>query len=231
MAKVLGYLSVLKTGGTPTALVNEPTTKVTANTVYQVTDPTKRCLDPDTAISVEVDPDGAGGAGYSAASAGSYTADYLTGTVTFLADQGAAALVRIASGKFIPLLTVADVDNVDADLSREELDTSVYGEDAPSAIAGRRNCTLDFTIKSDLTTDQDPGAGTLKLQDLVMNGTPLLLDWQPGGSGSHLRAWGLIPKGSVKAASNSLVNASCSFRVAEKTGLGRTDRAGVSWAP
>lgn len=230
MAKTAGYLSVLKTGGTPTALTNEACSKITANTVFQVTDAVKRCLDPDTAIVVQVDADGAGGGAYATAGATTYTVDYLTGTITFLADQGASATVRISSGKYIPLLTVADVDDVSADLGREELDTSVYSEDAASAKAGRYTLDVSLSIKDDLTADQDPGGGTVKLADIIANGTPLLLDWQPGGAGNHLRAWGLIPKGSVKADVGGLVGASCNFRVAEKTGSGRTDRAGVSWA-
>jgi hypothetical protein len=81
--------TTVKIGGTPTSFSNEACTKVTANTVYQITDATKRVLDPNTALTVEVDADGGWRRGVRDRSASTYTVDYMFGKVTFTADQGA----------------------------------------------------------------------------------------------------------------------------------------------
>jgi hypothetical protein len=120
------YLNVIKTAGTSTALTNEPTTKLTANTVYQITDAAKRVLDRAVAPVIEVDADGVGAGGYAVAAAGTYTIDYLFGKITFAADQGVDAVVRLASGSYLPMVERTGFNSYRLTLGGEVLDGSTF---------------------------------------------------------------------------------------------------------
>ena len=225
MAYVAGYSTVLKTGGTATSFSNEACTKVTANTVYQITDATKRVLDPATAVVVEVDADGAGVGGYVAGTG--YTIDYLTGTVTFAADQGASALVRV-SGKYIPTLTIATANNFSLDHGREELDTSAYAQDAASAIQGRTEASGSFDVVEDLLTDHDAGAGVVTLSGAIAAGLPVFVEAQIGGVGNKWRMWALL-KGKLSASASDAVKGSLSFTVRNRIAVSGGN-ANISYA-
>jgi hypothetical protein len=127
--------TTLKMGGTSTAFTQEPMTKLTANTVYQITDSTKRIWDPTVALLVEVDPDGGGAAPFGTAAAGTYTVDYMFGTVTFTADQGASAVVRV-SGNFIPTVSVLEAKETSLEDMAELLESTVFGQTWKSRIVG-----------------------------------------------------------------------------------------------
>jgi hypothetical protein len=120
------YLNVIKTAGTSTALANEAMSKVTANTVYQITDATKRVLDRSVVPVVEVDADGAGAGDWAVADAATYTVDYLFGKVTFLADQGADALVRLASGSYLPMVERTGFNSYQLTLGGDVQDKSTF---------------------------------------------------------------------------------------------------------
>jgi hypothetical protein len=177
----------IKVGGTSTAFTNEPTTKVTANTVYQITDTTKRVLDPSVALTVQVDADGAGAGGYVTAASTTYTIDYLYGTVTFLSDQGSSATVRI-SGSYLPMLSIAKVTDSKVSISRDAPDATTqdsgsYKERAATLIDVQGSIT---SLEME-TYDHDPGAGALKFLSLLQNGTPFL--YEESGGGQYFRAW------------------------------------------
>lgn len=102
-----GRKALVKVSGAGVAFLDEATTKVTANTVYQITDAAKRVWDRSATITVEVDADGAGAGGFVVAAASTYTVNRLTGTITFNADQGVDAIVRV-DGTYLPLSTAAE---------------------------------------------------------------------------------------------------------------------------
>lgn len=225
---VLAHNTTLKIGGTPTAFTNEPTTKVTANTVYQITDTTKRIVDPAASVTVEVDADGAGGGGYVTAAPDTYDFDFVFGKVTFVADQGASALVRV-SGNYIPTLTVAGARECTVKDTSELADKTAFGD------AGRRRMVTlqDFNGSiggiEPLTTDHDPGAGTKKFRTLQRAGTPVLIEYRPGGSGNYFRGWIILENGEEKAQVASLLETTLNFQALLITGANQTEGAVSGW--
>jgi hypothetical protein len=219
----------IKVGGTSTAFSAEPTTKVTANTVYQITDATKRVLDPSIAVLVEVDADGAGAGGYATASASSYTIDYLFGTITFLADQGASALVRV-SGNYLPMVALAKVTDSKVSVARDApdattMDSGSYRNKAPTLIDVQGSITsLELA-----NYDHDPGAGSIKLRDLLVNGTPFI--YEESGGGQYFRAW--VCATSVEhgnTAVGELTNTTINFYgCAQRGTTSGTTTAGCGW--
>lgn len=188
--------TTLKLGGTPTAFSNEATTKVTANTVYQVTDAAKRILDYATNVVVEVDPDGV--SGYSPADPADYVVDFMFGKVTFAADQGASALVRV-SGAYIPPLDIAGAKACSVRDEGALADTSKFGDSWRTRMQTLQDVSGTVTSIEPLPVDHDPGAGTKRLLALMRAGTPMLLEYRPGGVGDYFRAWVLLESADAKS--------------------------------
>jgi hypothetical protein len=218
---------VVRGRGTSTAFTNEPTTKLAANTVYQLNTDARRLLDPAVPPTVEVDADGAGGGGYVTAAAGTYTVDYLFGIITFLADQGAAALVRV-SGSYLPVVDLLGVHNVTVNQSRDVLDDTTLnnstGQRSKKLGLGDLSGSLEtFEL---LSVDNDPGAGTQKLQDYWDNGTPFLLEYQPAPAAKRFRGWVLLESTEEGGNVADLINNTVNF-----TGASRAVGAGWKWEP
>jgi hypothetical protein len=146
------YLNVIKTAGTSTALTNEATSKVTANKVYQITDATKRVLDRGATPVIEVDADGAGAGAWAVADPATYVIDYLFGKVTFLADQGADAVVRFASGNYLPMVERTGFNSYRLTLGGEVLDGTTFENND-----GERRRQLGLhDVTAELSGFQDP---------------------------------------------------------------------------
>jgi len=212
MAETPGYLTTVKKGGTSTAFTNEATTRLTANTVYQITDTAKQVLDPTVTPTVEVDADGGGGGGYAAGTG--YTIDYLSGTVTFAADQGGSALVRV-SGSYIPLLSVASARATSVKRSRTILDSTKFNSTGfKSFIYGLLEVSGDLELVEDGLTDHDPGAGTQKFMLDVETPTIVFLEIRPGGSGAKTRMWAAIESADPAPSVDGLTTTKLSFKAA-----------------
>lgn len=230
MAVTAAKSRTVKMSGTSTAMTNEACTKVTSNTVYQITDSTKRVLDPAVALVVQVDADGVGAGAYVTASATTYTVDYLYGKITFLSDQGSSATVRISSGSYLPMVTIAKVSEVSLSLSREAPEQTSFD----SAGYRERFGTL-LDVSGSMSSfelegyDHDPGAGTLKFIDLLTNGTPKLLESRGDSSGDYFRAWVMVNQLENPGAVADLNSLSVSFVGAAQLGTGRSDVAGFAW--
>lgn len=222
-----GHTSVIRGPGTSTAFTNEPTTELVgtvANTVYQLNTDAKRLLDPAVAVVVEVDADGGGGGGYAVAAADTYTLDYLFGIVTFLADQGASAVVRV-SGSYLPAIDLVGVTEWSCAASREVLDDTTINLAAGANRTkklGLRDCSGSVSLNELLTYDHDPGAGELVLQDYLDNATPLLFEASAGGK--RFRAWVLLESGETGGSVADLINSTVNF-----TGAARAVGAGYGW--
>jgi hypothetical protein len=233
MAIRAGKDSQLYTTGTPTAFSNEGTNRVTANTVYRITDAIKRILDPTQAIVVQVDADGGGAGGYVTAAESTYDVNYLDGRITFAADQGANAVVRVASGRYLPRLPIATCRATNVDLGYETGDATVYGNGAKALVGIMKTLNGSFEVVEDLLTDIDSGGAVLlTLSGILDAGAPVILEFWPGSTGNRLRAWVLLSKGSAKASSKDLVGATLTFEVAEQNGVASTvsnRRANFSW--
>lgn len=218
------HTSVVRGPGTSTAFVTEPTTKLTANTVYQLNTDAKRLLDPAVALTVEVDADGAGAGAYATAAADTYTVDYLFGIITFLADQGASALVRV-SGSYIPVIDLVGVTDWSHTSSRDVLDDTTVNTAAGANRTkklGLKDVTGSVSLNELLTYDHDPGAGELILQDALDNGTPLLFETSAGGK--RFRAWVLLESDEGGGDVAGLINNTVNF-----TGAARAVGAGSGW--
>lgn len=213
----------VRVAGTAVAFTNEATTLLTANTVYQITDTTKRILDPSAAITVEVDADGAGAGAYVVAAADTYTVDYLFGKITFAADQGASALVRV-SGSYLPVHSVAESRSVSINSSRTELEKTVLGDTDKSFLLGLKSAEGELEGLFIGTDDLDSGAGSLVLQTLHDDGTPKLLEVAMGSV--YWRGWVLLKGINRSTPLDDLVSTTVGWRTAAQKGLNRTDYAG-----
>lgn len=201
MAQSAAYNTTLKAGGTPTSLTNEACSKITANTVYRVTAASKRVLDPATAVVVQVDA--TGGGSWVTASSTTYSLDYFTGTITFTSDQGSAALVRISSGKYIPLLPVAYARSAGLNATIDELDvTDFQSAGDREFIPGLFKGDLSIEVVSDATDDL--GAGD-SLKSILAGRAEAFVEFQPGGQGTFLRFWALLTGADGSAPVDGLV--------------------------
>lgn len=221
--------SVVRGRGTSTAFTLEPTTKLTANTVYQLVTDAKRLLDPSVAVVVEVDADGAGGGGYVVAAPSTYSVDYLFGIITFLSDQGSAALVRVG-GSYLPVVDLLGVTSWNFTSARTVLDDTTVNVAVGanrSKKLGLKDLTGTVELNELLTVDNDPGAGTVTIQSYLDGGTPLLLEIQPAPAAKRFRAWVLLESADGGGAVDDLVNNTVNF-----TGAARqTSGAGWGWEP
>lgn len=217
------HTGVIRGPGTSTAFTLEPTTKLTANTRYQLNTDAKRLIDPAVAVVVEVDADGGGAGGYVVANPTTYTVDYLYGIITFLADQGAPALVRV-SGSYLPVVDLLGVTSWDFTASRTVLDDTSLP--APGGCRtkklGLKDLSGSLAINELLTIDNDAGAGTLIIQTVHENGTPFLFERAVGGK--RFRAWVLLEATKLDGGVDALLNNNVTF-----TGAARAVGAGFGW--
>ena len=220
-----GHTSVIRGPGTSTAFTLEPTLLVTANTRYQVLADLRRLLDPSVAPVVEVDADGTGAGGYVVAAANTYTVNYMFGIITFIADQGALAVVRV-SGSYLPAIDLVGVTDWSYSASREVLDTTTVNTTAGSVRTkslGLADVSGSVTLNELLSYDHDPGAGVLVLETYLDNATPLLFESSAGGK--RFRAWVLLESADRAAGGVAdLVNSTVNF-----TGAARVAGAGYGW--
>lgn len=230
MAVSPAYSAVLKRQGTSTVYSNEATTKVTANTVYRITDAAKRVQDPTFAPTVEVDADGAGGGAYATAAAGTYTWDPLSGTVTFASDQGSAATVRV-SGKYLPMLSIAEGTSYKINLSCNLLDKTTFDSGGRhERLPGLFDVKVDIEGLKLLTDDMDPGGGTKKFRDDLANRTVLLIEIAVPGATTKFRAWVHAESGETAGAPDDILKTSLSFCGAAQKVASRTEWASWGWA-
>lgn len=102
-----GKLGLLKVSGTPAAYSNEACTDLGTPGVrqyFQVTNAARRIIDPLVAPVVQKDI----GAGYVTAAVTEYTLNRLNGKITFLAQLAVPGTVRISTGNYVPVSTVAE---------------------------------------------------------------------------------------------------------------------------
>ncbi len=219
------HSTTVKIGGTSTAFSTEACTEVTANTVYRITDATKQVWDPTAALTVEVDPLADG----NWAAAGTHTVDWLRGKVTFAADQGGPALVRV-SGFYIPLLAVATAREYAFDLAVGLPDTTTFGSAGErERIAALGDLSGSLGLVEDLATDHDTGGGTRTFSALVLAKTKAFLEIKGGGVAQNVRAWVLFDSGGIDGALDDAIVSRIAWKAA---GNGTTTKAAsYSYSP
>lgn len=202
-----GWKGLVKVTGTPTAMVAEATTELVADTVFQITNAAKRIIDPDAALTVKVNGIATGLA---------FTVNYLFGKITFAAPLGGADVVTL-DGNYLPTLEVIECFEASASMSRDVAESTAFkgtGSTDPSKQkkALLKDASGSISHMRALLDDLDAGAGTVKLFDLMANGTRKVLELVLGDSGYSFRAWILFDAQELSAARDDLVNASLNWQ-------------------
>lgn len=226
-----GYAATIKAGGPSTAATQMATTKLVANTVYQITDASRRILDPKVAIVVEVDADGGGAGGFATAAADTYTVDYLFGKITFNVDQGVDAIV-VVTGNYISPVTISEAKSASVDLEAQIEDVTSY----PACSDGYKR--KQATVKSAkaslsglkvLQHDHDDGAGTTSFTASFGSRTPLFVEIRPEASGDYFRGWFLLESLGDSFTPEGMYEGTVEGASAPVAGLSQTESATFGW--
>ena len=179
MAEIYG--GRLSVGGTPTTLTNAATTG-TGLGPYQITDSTKRVIDPGTGVVIKDN-----GSTVPLSNLASF--NYLFGEVTFASGHAPTGPVTI-SGKYIPLIQVLYSASVDAKIGRQKYDATRLSDDFIRSVAGK--VEIEATLKTTEPFITDIGDGRT-LTDLLNEKTPVLVDVGFDSTDTHaLRFWGIV---------------------------------------
>lgn len=217
--------AVVYASGASTAFSQQATTKLTANTRYQVTLAAARRVDPAVDVVVEVDADGGGAGGYVTADPSTYVFDYISGIVTFAADQGASALVRV-SGANVAVHRIAEARECSLSLTSELVETTSFDS---AGYKTRKQTYQDFSAEmrgfSLATADIDLGAGVVTLDAKYVAGSAFLLEVERPGGAPAFRAWVRIEGLDHSLAAGSVVEAGVKLVGAALKGNNQTEFA------
>lgn len=168
MAATAGYLATVSVTGTSTAMVAEVMGAV-AGTTFQISAASRQIVDPATAIVIK-DAGVVWG--------GTYTFDYLTGTVTLSGAPGGAVTI---DGNFLPARQIAQAYEVDVSLSRTLPDSSLLGSDFTQRTPALGDITGSFAcydsglnVYTDVDLAQILVDGTTKVVEMDWNATNIL---------------------------------------------------------
>jgi hypothetical protein len=182
---VHGVDTSILVSGAGLALTDEATSLITGTT-YQVTNATKRLLDPDAAITVKdggvtIDPD-------------DYTLDRLFGRVVLAGAPGGAVTV---SGTYLPVAAVATATSFGISRKATNVETTPLG--APGAAVQRQQVLKDvsgsigrFDEADDLFVDALIAGGAVCVQ-LNVSGSP------------HRRMWALVMTSDIDGEADGLL--------------------------
>jgi hypothetical protein len=177
--------------GAATALTDEATTATTPGLVYQVTASTKRILDPNTNISVKVNG--------VTADRSTYSVDYLFGKIFFPVSQGANPVT--VTGAYLTTQALAEATSVTLAMMGDILETTSFDSGGwKTRRQGLQDFSVDLEQLASLLYDQDPGAGTKRMWDLLASGTPFLVEIAFSGDPEVFRGWGCLSAPSAKVA-------------------------------
>lgn len=215
MATAANAASV-KVTGTSTAFTDEACANTTGDS-YQITDATKRILDPDVAVVVYDD-----GTPVDAADILSY--DPLFGIVTF---QGAYTVIGdiTMDGSYLPTYTLVGAYEYTFMRAADLLDVTAFEDsDSRVRIAGLDDYSASITVHDDSQYDLDGGGITLST--IFADQTPVVLEI--AAASKTFRAWTIIESLSNDPAVDGVVDTDVAFSA--HTTLFVTDDSDVSWA-
>jgi len=168
---VAGYPTVIKLGGTTTAMTDQATTNTSGN-IWQITDATRRVLDRDVLPTFE-------DAAVPISAADILSIDYLFGIVEFTAAK--TGPITFATGSFIPVTGIAGANAFTLNQSAGMLDdTEFAGDGSRSKVYGLRDVALSITRIL---------AVEAVFFAAINNRTALFIEVQPGGSGDIAKGW------------------------------------------
>jgi hypothetical protein len=213
-----GWPTVIKVGGTSSALANEATTKRVANTVYQITNASRRVLDPQVAVSVDVDG--------IVSPASAYTIDYMFGKVTFAAEQTAGAVVRVVSGAYMSPLTLAEAKECTISLARDIQESTVFtGDGYKTRLTTLKSASGSLAVMSVLHVTPANTGQPDSFIDWLNLGAAFLMEVNFGGTGNIFRAWVLLEKADEKIPVDGLYEGSVGWQSTSIQGTGQTESA------
>lgn len=196
-----GHLTTVKITGTSTAFAAEAFSVVSA-TVWQMTDVTKRILDPAATFvfrdsgAVDVTSD-------------VVSIDPLFGTVTF----GSPQTPGDADGDYLPSFDAAEVTSTDVALNADMLDTTVFAStNFRLKIPGLQMASGTIASLDDLQTDIDPGGGTTTLLDIFQSELTPVFEIDLGGTGELIRIFALIDTATIAATVEGLSTSGVTFQ-------------------
>jgi hypothetical protein len=203
---IAGCAGTIHISGTSTAFTNEPMDYIDGlNEVAQILDPAKRVLDALSATfkaDLIIEEESAPGV-WTDCTADVVQVNALFGVVRFSA--GKAVDVR-ASGRYLPLLPVAQCKETTVSLARDMLDTTTFDSGcARSRMAGLASASGSVSGLFVGTEDIDPGAGTRRLLDTIQAGVPVVVESKPGAGAPTFRAFALLESTETTSSVEDLV--------------------------
>jgi hypothetical protein len=172
--------------------------------VFQVTNFLRRIIDPDAAVTVKVN---------AIVVTTGFTIDYLFGKVTFSPALAPADVVTV-SGNFLPTLDVIESKEFSVSMTRDMGDVTVFAvTDNRSRLPLLKDASGSISHLKALLDDLDPGAGTVRLFNLLVDGTRKVLELNPGGQADFWRGWVTFESQEVAAAVDDLVNATLNWQL------------------
>ena len=201
-----GYVAQIKLSGAAVAMTAEPCGLVGGN-VFQITDASRRIVDPATAVVVKEN-----GAPTTLAP----TIDYLFGVITFPSAPTAPITI---DGAFIPTYSVAECRGIAIGVSADLGDVSVFETSAKKKLA----------LLHDVSGSIDRLLLPLDDIDTVTGGTQSLDAWMIAGewrvldvlfaAGVRLRAFVIFGSYDVNASVEGLVEVSVAYEGAAQKGV------------
>ena len=207
MAATAGYLAAISITGTATTMTGEAMADISggANTSFQITDTAKRVVDPATAIVInDLNTGGAW--------AGTFTINYLTGTVTL---SGAAVGGITITGKFLPVRQIAQAYELDVSLTRNLVETSLLGTEHT-----QRTSTLGDISGS--VTCYDTGLEQytdVSLASVLQSGVSKVMEINWNGGTNYLKFFAKLESVDASASVDGVQTATASFSMDGQTAL------------
>jgi hypothetical protein len=207
MAATAGYLATISMTGTATTMTGEAMTDISggATTSFQITATTKRIVDPATAIVITDLNTGAPWAG-------TFTIDYLTGTVTL---SGAAVGGITITGKYLPVRQIAQAYELDVSLARNLPDSSLLGTEHTQRTGALGDITGSLSCyDTGLETYTD-----ISLASVLQSGASKVIEINWNGGTNYLRFFCKLETVDASASVDGVQTASASFSMDAQTAL------------
>ena len=189
----VAYNAVVKAAGTSTPFLDAATTN-TSGTTYQITDATKRTLDRDSSVLVEV-------AGV-IVEADTYEVNYFTGTVTF--NNAPAGAVTITASYF-PMVTIVGANQYSVELMGDVLDDTSFNT---NGFRSRKYGLTDVSVSISSFDDLEK-----VYKEKLVNRQTCLLEITPGGKMETIMGWFIIETASSEGEVSALEMESLSFQL------------------
>ena len=189
---IRGYQALVKAQSSAVTLTDASTTMTGTNTIYTITDVTKRVLDANTAVVVKV-------AGSPVTSG--FVVDRLNGKVTF---ASAAVRTVTVSGKYVVLSTIVESKSFNFTGTRETQDITrfqqSFREYEPLLLTGTAELTLNYLTDS-------------VFYAMLMNSEIKVLEYYPNDNLTPIRFYGLCTSNDITAPVEGIIEESISFQV------------------